>query len=302
MSMFDESGEDRAPVALIDLGASFSSSNGEPEYPELVIRPRSGWIAVDWKELFTSRELLFFLIWRDLKIRYKQTVLGIAWVVFQPLFTMLIFTVIFGRFAGIPSDGVPYPLFVFAGLVPWTFFSNGVSQAGQSLINHQHTLSKIYFPRLFVPTACVGALLLDLVISFGIYACMLVFYRVAPSGNIFLLPLLVGLTILATLGLGYWLAALTVLYRDFRYLQTFLIQALMYLSPVIYPTSMLPPRFQDLLALNPMCGIIGAVRSSILGTPWNLTALSISTGSSLVLFVFGLYFFRKTERRFADIA
>jgi lipopolysaccharide transport system permease protein len=302
MSMFDEAGGDRAPVAHLVSSSSCPSSNGEPEYPELVIRPRSGWISVDWRELYTSRELLFFLIWRDVKIRYKQTVLGIAWAVIQPLLTMLIFTIIFGRFARIPSENVPYPLFVFAGLVPWTFFSNGVTQAGQSLINQQQMLTKIYFPRLFVPTASVGAFLVDLLISFGIYACMLVFYQVAPSGNVIVLPLLIGLTILATLGLGYWLAALTILYRDFRYVLPFLLQIMLYLSPVIYPTSMLSRRFQNLLALNPMCGIIEAFRSSILGTPWNFTGLAISSVTSLGLFVFGLYFFRKTERRFADIA
>jgi lipopolysaccharide transport system permease protein len=300
--MFDEAGGDGAPVALLDPRSSCPSSNDEPEYPELVIRPRSGWISVDWRELYTSRELLFFLIWRDVKIRYKQTVLGIAWAVIQPLLTMLIFTIIFGRFARIPSENVPYPLFVFAGLVPWTFFSNGVTQAGQSLINQQQMLTKIYFPRLFVPTASVGAFLVDLLISFGIYACLLLFYQVAPSANVVVVPLLIGLMILATLGLGYWLAALTILYRDFRYVLPFLLQVMLYLSPVIYPSSMLSRRFQNLLALNPMCGIIEAFRSSILGTPWNFTGLAISSGMSLALFVFGLYFFRKTERRFADIA
>jgi lipopolysaccharide transport system permease protein len=153
----------------------------EPDGVEFVIRPRSGWIALDWRELYQARELLYFLIWRDVKIRYKQTVLGVAWAVLQPLLTMLIFTVIFGRFAGIPSDGVPYPIFVFAGLVPWTFFANGVAQAGQSLINQQQMLTKIYFPRLFIPTAAVGAFLIDLLISMSIYAGLLALYRVVPG-------------------------------------------------------------------------------------------------------------------------
>jgi lipopolysaccharide transport system permease protein len=274
----------------------------EADGVEIVIRPRPGWIALDWRELYQARELLYFLTWRDVKIRYKQTVLGVAWAVLQPLLTMLIFTVIFGRFAGIPSDGVPYPIFVFAGLVPWTFFANGVAQAGQSLINQQQILSKIYFPRLFIPTAAVGAFLVDLLISMGIYAGLLAFYRVEPEPAVVLLPILILLTTMATLGLGYLLGALTVVYRDFRYIIPFLIQTLMYLSPVIYPVSLFPKRYQAILALNPMCGIIEAYRAAMLGTPWNLSTLATSTASTFVLFILGLFYFRKTERRFADIA
>ena len=269
---------------------------------EIVIRPRSGWIAIDWRELYKARELLYFLTWRDVKIRYKQTVLGAAWAVIQPLLTMLIFTAIFGRFAGIPSDGVPYPIFVFAGLVPWTFFANGVAQAGQSLVNQQQLLTKIYLPRLFIPTAAACAFLVDLAISLAIFAGLMAAYRVAPGAGILAVPALVALTLLATLGLGYLLAALTVAYRDFRYVVPFLIQVLMYLSPVIYPVSLVPARYRTLLALNPMCGIIEGYRSAILGTPWNPATLAVSAASALLLFACGLFYFRKTERRFADIA
>ena len=272
------------------------------EPAEILIEARSGWIAVDWRELYRCRELLYFLTLRDIKIRYKQTVLGVAWAVLQPLLTMVIFTVIFGRFAKIPSDGVPYPVFVFAGLVPWTFFANGVAQASQSLVNQQQLLTKIYLPRLFIPTAAASAFLIDFAISLGIYAVMLAIYGVAPSPGIILLPFLIILTLLATLGLGYLLGALTVAYRDFRYVVPFMIQIMMYLSPVIYPGSLVPSRFQLILALNPMCGIIEAYRSAILGTPWNFATLAISSLSSLVLCVLGLFYFRKTERRFADIA
>lgn len=289
---------DREPVL------TRKASLGEPELEsdEIVIRPRSGWIGIDWKELYHGRELLYFLVWRDIKIRYKQTVLGVAWAVLQPLFTMVIFTVIFGRFAGIPSEGVPYALFVFAGILPWTFFSSGLTHGGQCLVNQQQLLTKIYFPRLFVPTAAVGAFLMDMVISYGIFAVILAGYQFVPSWGVLFLPLLMGLTVLATLGFTYVLAALTVSYRDFRYVIPFLVQALMYLSPVIYPTSLLPARFQWFLALNPMAGIIEASRSAILGTPWDWTTLAISTASTLFLLVFGLFYFRKAERRFADIA
>jgi lipopolysaccharide transport system permease protein len=269
---------------------------------ELVIRARTGWIAVDWAELIRFRELLFFLIWRDVKIRYKQTVLGVAWAILQPLFTMVIFTVIFGRFAGIPSEGQPYALFVFAGLLPWTFFANGVAASGMSLVSQQQLLTKIYFPRLFVPTASAGAFLIDLAINLGLFGVILLFYGVMPSWQVVFLPLLLLLTVLATLGFGFTLAALTVLYRDFRYVIPFMIQILMYVSPVIFPITMLPERYRMVLALNPMCGIIEAFRSAILGTPWNLGSLAISTASTLALLVFGLFYFRKTERRFADIA
>jgi lipopolysaccharide transport system permease protein len=270
---------------------------------EIVLQPRPGWVAIDWRELIRCRELLFFLIWRDIKVRYKQTVLGVAWAVLQPLLTMIIFTVIFGRFARMPSDGFPYPVFVFAGLVPWTFFANGVTQGGQCLVNQQQLLTKIYFPRLFVPTAAIGAYVVDLAISFGLYGLILAYYRVLPSPNIVFLPIVVALTFVATLGIGYGLAALTVLYRDFRYVVPFMVQILLYMSPVIYPVSLLKSwRYQMIMALNPMCGIIDASRSVILGTPWHWHVVAVSTCSALVLFALGLSYFRKTERLFADVA
>jgi lipopolysaccharide transport system permease protein len=272
------------------------------EVQELVIRPRSGWIAIDWRELVRARELLYFLTWRDVKIRYKQTALGVVWAVLQPLLTMMIFTVIFGRFARIPSDGVPYPLFVFAGLIPWTFFANGVAQAGASLVNQQQLLTKVYLPRLFIPTAAVAAFLVDLAISFGIYAVMLAFYRFPPGPGVALLPVLVLMTGFATLGLGYALAALTVAYRDFRYVVPFLIQVLMYVSPVIYPVSLVSTRFRLVLALNPMFGLIEAHRWAFLGTPIDPGSLAVSSASTLLLLALGMAYFRRTERRFADIA
>lgn len=281
---------------------TISAESEVPEEPELVIRARKGWIPVDWAELWHFRELLYFLVWRDVKVRYKQTVLGAAWAVLQPVFGMVVFTLIFGNFAKIPSDGVPYAVFVFAGLLPWTFFSNGVSQGGQSLVNQQNLLTKVYFPRLFVPAASLGVALLDLLISFGVLAVIMAWYRVAPGWGILTLPLLVVLSTVASLGVALVLASLTVSYRDFRFVIPFMLQAWMYLSPVVYPVSMVPQKYRWALALNPMAGIIDAYRSAILGTPWEFSTLGISALVAAAVFIFALFYFKRTERRFADIA
>jgi homopolymeric O-antigen transport system permease protein len=269
---------------------------------ELVIRPRSGWIAIDWAEMWTHRELLAFLIWRDISVRYKQTVLGPAWAILQPLIMMAIFSVIFGRFAGFDTGEIPYPVFVFAGLIPWTLFSQGMPQAALSLVNQQQMLTKVYFPRLFVPVAAASVFLVDLLISLGIYAVVLLLFRVTPSWGTLWLLLLVPLTLVATLSIGVTLAALTVFYRDFKHIVPFLTMILMYATPVIYPTDLVGPRWQLLFSLNPMFGIVTAYRSAILGLPWNFPALAISTASALGLFLFAIFYFRKIERRFADFA
>jgi len=270
--------------------------------PTIIEPPGHGWIAIDWKELWKYRELLYFLTWRDVKVRYKQTVLGIAWAVLQPVFSMIVFTLIFGKFAKIPSEDFPYAVFCYAGLLPWVFFSNAVSQGGQSLVNQQHLLTKIYLPRLFVPTASIGSGLVDLVLCGGVYGIILLVYRVVPSWQIVFLPLLILLTIMAAMGFTYTLAALTVAYRDFRYVVPFMMQAMMYLSPVVYPVSIVPKKYHWLLALNPMAGIIDGYRSAILGKPWNFTTLGVSVVVTLLLLTFSVHYFRKTEHRFADIA
>ena len=286
----------------VDIASSAGAPTIEPASREFVIQPRLGWIAVDWRELWESREILLFLVLRDVKVRYKQTVLGVLWAALQPLLTMAIFTVIFGRFAKIPSEGLPYAVFVFAGLLPWTFFSNAVTQASQSLVNQQALLTKIYLPRLFVPGAAIGGGLIDLGISGVVFLGIMLLYGVMPGWGFLAVPLLVVLTAAAALGAGLSLAALTVTYRDFRYVVPFMIQSWMYVSPVIYPVSVVPPQWHWLLALNPMAGIIDAFRSALLGLPWNLTTLGVSTASALVFLVYGLFYFRKAERRFADIA
>jgi lipopolysaccharide transport system permease protein len=272
------------------------------DVPELVIRPRSGWIAVDWGGMWSHRELLAFLIWRDVSVRYKQTVLGPAWAIFQPLIMMLIFTVIFGRFAKMDSDGFPYPVFVFAGLIPWSLFSQGMAQSALSLVNQQQLITKVYFPRLFVPIAAAGVFVVDLVVSLGLYAVVLLYYGIVPSWGIVWLVLLVPLTLIATLAAGVMLAALTISYRDFRHIVPFLVQILMFVTPVIYPVKLVDPRWHMLLSLNPMFGIVPAFRSAILGTAWNFSILAISTAVTLGLFLFAIFYFRKVERHFADVA
>jgi lipopolysaccharide transport system permease protein len=285
--------------------------NGEPtgqrapaDSFELVIRPRSGWIGINWKELIAYRELLLFLIWRDISVRYKQTVLGSAWAILQPLLLMLMFTFIFGRVAKIPvPNDLPYPVFVFAGLIPWVLFSQGFAQSALSLVNQQHLLTKVYFPRLFVPTAAAAVFLVDLTFSLGIYALILVYYRVVPSWTIILLPFLVVLTLIATLSVGLTLSALTVFYRDFRHIVPFLQQIFLFFTPVIYPTSLITrPLYRWILSVNPMFGIVTAYRSAILGIDWDLPCLAISTAAALGSFAFGMFYFRRTERRFADFA
>lgn len=277
------------------------------ESPELVLRARHGWIAVDWQELFQFRELLYFLVWRDVKVRYKQTALGVAWAVLVPAFGMIVFTVIFGNFADMKRElppGMNYAVFVYAGLLPWTFFATAISPGGMSLVNQQQLLTKIYFPRLFVPAATVGGALVDLTISSGVMALLMAWYHVAPTWGILALPPLLVLLCLASLGVAFGLSALAVSYRDFRFILPFLAQAWMYLSPVIYPVRVVPIRFQWILALNPMCGIIGGFRAALLGQyqAWDALNLTISSVSAVVLFVLGLFYFRRTERRFADIA
>jgi lipopolysaccharide transport system permease protein len=269
---------------------------------ELVIRPRTGWIGIDWGEMWTHRELLGFLIWREFSVRYKQTILGPAWAILQPVIMMAIFSVIFGRFAKIDSEGFPYPVFVFAGLIPWSLFSQGMPQAALSLVNQQQLLTKVYFPRLFVPIAAGAVFLVDLMISLVFYAGVLLYYGVVPSWGTIWLVFLIPLTIVATLSIGVTLAALTVFYRDFKHVIPFLTQILMYMTPVVYPAKLVGSRWQVLFSLNPMFGIVTAYRSAILGTDWNFPTLAISTASAVTLLLFGMFYFRKVERRFADFA
>jgi lipopolysaccharide transport system permease protein len=292
-----------APTDLSGIG----DPNDEPI--ETVIRARSGWIPIDWREMYAYRELLLFLVWRDISARYKQTVLGSAWAILQPLIMMSIFTFVARfmnlRMAKLGDVELPYPVFVFAGLIPWTVFSQGMPQAALSLVNHQHMMTKVYFPRLFLPIASAAVFLVDLAYSLGIYALILLFYRIVPSWTCIFLPVLILMTLIGTLSFGVTLAALTLFYRDFRHLVPFIVQIMMYVSPVFLPASMVTdkkPYLGWVLALNPMFGIIDAYRGVILGTSLNVPCLLISSVSALVLFAFAIFYFRKMERKFADFA
>jgi len=274
-----------------------------PDQPVVTIQPGKSWSALNLREVWAYRELLYFLTWRDVKVRYKQTLLGVAWAVIQPLFTMLIFTLFFGKLAGIDArtDGIPYPLFAYAGLLPWTFFSNAVTNSGNSLVGSANLITKVYFPRMIVPAAAVGAGLVDLAVAFVMLVALMIYYRVPPTPNILMLPFLVLLATVFATAIGMWLSALNVKYRDIRFALPFMIQLWMFVSPVIYPATILPQKWRWLLDLNPLTGIIEGFRSSLFNRPFNWTALAISTTLTVLSLVYAAYSFRRVERYFADI-
>jgi lipopolysaccharide transport system permease protein len=268
---------------------------------ELWIRPRRGWQPIDFRELWNYRELLGFLIWRDVKIRYKQTLLGSVWAVLQPLIAMLVFASLFTRVAPIKTFGVPYPLFVFAGLVPWTFFANALSLSSNSLLASEHLIRKIYLPRIFVPCASILALLLDVVISLAVMAILLLVYRWPITTHVLLLPLFLLGSFLATAGLGLSLSALNVHYRDVKYVVPFFTQMALFITPVIYSLRSVPEKYRVLLAINPMAGMVEGFRHALLGspTPWSL--IGISSAAAVILFAVGVFLFNRMERTFADV-
>lgn len=266
-----------------------------------VITPRSGWRMLDWRELWAYRELLWVLTLRDVKVRYKQTVLGAAWAIIRPVATMVIFSVVFGQLAKMPSDGYPYPIFVYAGLLPWTFFASAIGASGQSLVGSSHLVSKVYFPRLIIPLSSIGAGLVDLLISTVVLLLMMLWYGVGWSVNLLAAPLLLTGVVFVALGVGTLLSALTVAYRDFTHVTPFLVQIWMYATPVIFPVTLVPEAWRWLLYLNPMTGIIEGFRSAFLGKPFDLSGLGLSLAIGLALFALGVAYFEKVERRFADI-
>jgi lipopolysaccharide transport system permease protein len=267
-----------------------------------VIEPQKGWIPLDFREVWNYRELLYFLTKRDIKVRYRQTVLGGLWAIIQPFFTMVVFTLFFGRMAQMPSDGIPYPIFVYAGLLPWTYFANAVSMSGNSLVGSAHLITKVYFPRLIVPASAALAGLLDFFVALIVLIGLMLYYQVLPGPAILLFPVLAGLTFLCALGVGLWLSALNVQYRDIRYVIPFLIQIWMFVSPVIYPLGMVSENYRWLMAVNPMGGVIHAYRATLLGhQPVDWALLCISTAVILLLVLGGLFYFRRMERVFADV-
>ena len=259
------------------------------------------WVAVSLRDLWACGELLYFLTWRDIKVRYKQTAMGAAWAIMQPLFTMLIFTIFFSKFVGVPSDGLPYPIFAYAGLLPWTFFANAVGTSSNSLIGSSGLITKVYFPSMIVPASAVAAGLLYLAIASVILIGLAIFYGVTATWGLIWLPLLVALTVGFSLGLGILVSALTVRYRDVRHALPFVIQLWMFASPIIYPSSVVPEQWRWALALNPFTGIIEGFRSALVGRAMNWHALSISAAITLALLIVAAYAFRRLEKSFADL-
>jgi lipopolysaccharide transport system permease protein len=266
-----------------------------------VVTPVQAGLTVDWRELWAYRELLWVLTARDVTVRYKQTVLGAAWALLRPLTALVIFSTVFGRLSKMPSDGIPYPLFVYAGLLPWTFFASAVSASGQSLVASTHLVSKVYFPRLIVPLSSVAGGLVDLVISTAILLLMMCWYGVGWGMHLLAAPLLFIGVVFAALGIGTLLAALTVAYRDFTHITPFLVQVWMYATPVVFPVSLVPEQWRWLLYLNPMTGVVEGFRSAFLGRPFDYVGLGISFGISTLLFLVAVVYFERVERRFADV-
>jgi lipopolysaccharide transport system permease protein len=281
-------------------GASRSESGSD--VPVTIIRPSAGWRSIDLTELWQYRELLYFLVWRDIKIRYKQTVLGASWAIIQPFFTMVVFSLFFGRLAQVPSDGIPYPIFSFAALVPWMFFANGLTQSANSVVGSQELVKKVYFPRLAIPISAVVAGSVDFGIAFVVLLGMMGFYGILPTAAVIWLPALLLLALVTSLGAGLWLSALNVRYRDVRHAVPFLVQFWLFATPIAYPSSLLDQPWRTVYALNPMVGVIEGFRWALLGTetaPGPMVA--VSSAAAVALFVGGMLYFRRMEREFADI-
>ncbi|HUJ10939.1 MAG TPA: ABC transporter permease [Verrucomicrobiae bacterium] len=272
------------------------------ERPYIRLQPSKGWVSLKLRELWEYRELLYFLTWRDIKIRYKQTALGASWAVIQPVFTMVIFSLFFGKLAKIPSDGVPYPIFSFTGLVPWTLFVYGLSQSSNSLVGSANLIRKVYFPRLVIPISSLFSGVVDFLIAFGILVGMMLCFRISPTINVIWVPFFVLLTLVTSLGVGLWLSALNVEYRDVKYVVPFVTQFWMYATPIAYPSSLVPQRWRALYGLNPMSGVVEGFRWGLLGTKTHPEAiLIVSSATAVVLLISGALYFRRMERTFADI-
>jgi lipopolysaccharide transport system permease protein len=289
-----------AKLSPIDAGPEYQKATSARDLT--IIEPSSGWRAINLRELWRYRELLYFLTWRDVKVRYKQTAIGVVWAVLQPFLTMVIFTVLFGRLAKIGTGSIPYPVFSYSGLLPWTFFASAINLAGLSLVSNANMIAKIYFPRLLMPAAAVLGATLDFCIAFVVLLIMMLYYGIAPGLAAFTLPLFLALAIFTALGISLWLAALNVKYRDIRYVIPFLTQVWLFLTPVLYPSSMIPEKWRLVYGINPMSGVVEGFRWSLLGSekaPGPMILVSIAV--VLLLFVGGLFYFRRMERDFADV-
>lgn len=286
-----------------NLLAGESHPGAQSVYPTTtIIEPPRGWQAIDLREIWRYRELLYFLAWRDVKVRYKQTVIGALWAVLQPFLTMVVFSVIFGRLLGLETEGAPYPVFTYAALLPWTFFSGALTRSGVSLVSDANLISKVYFPRLILPFASVLSMLVDFAIAFVILIGMMFYYGITPGPAVLILPLFLLLAFLTALGVGLWLSALNVKYRDITYVIPFMVQFWLFLTPVAYPITLIPERWQPLYSLNPMVGVVEGFRWVLFGEQHlSWLPLIISTGAILAVFVGGLFYFRRMENEFADV-
>lgn len=292
-----------APDASASKAGEVERAGSDSETDVRVIEPRSGWRAVDLGELWRYRDLGYYLVWRDIKARYAQSILGIGWAVIQPLFMMVVFSVVFGRLADVESDGTPYPIFAYIALVPWTFFANALTQGTASLTRNGEMLKKVYIPRLMMPLSAVAGKLVDFIIAFTLLGGLMLWYDIVPTWWAFTMPILVLLLMLTASGMSMLLAALAVQYRDINYGMNFGVQALMFAAPVIYPASSVPEQFRLLYAINPMVGVIEGFRSAFLGTnpmPWDF--LGIGAVSAVVIAAIGAVYFRRMEKIFADVA
>ena len=270
--------------------------------PIIRIEPSHGWVSLKLDELWAYRELLYFLAWRDIKIRYKQTILGASWAIIQPFFTMVVFSIFFGRLAGIPSDGVPYTIFSFAALVPWTFFANSLNQSSNSLVNSAQLIQKVYFPRLALPIATVFSGIIDFLLAFLVLLAMMLYYGLVPTINALWIPAFVFLALVTSLGVSLWLSAMNVRFRDIRYTVPFLTQFWMFSTPIAYPSSLLSEPWRTLYGLNPMVGVVEGFRWGLLGTDTAPgTIIIVSSLMALAILVGGTFYFRRVERIFADI-
>jgi lipopolysaccharide transport system permease protein len=274
----------------------------KPALPVLRIAPSGGWVSLKLHELWEYRELLYFLTWRDIKVRYKQTALGAAWAIIQPFFTMIVFSLFFGKLAKMPSDGIPYPIFSFAALVPWTFFANGLTQSSNSLVGSANLITKVYFPRLTIPISAVLSGVVDFVIAFVVLLAMMFYYGIVPTVNTLYLPLFLLLAFVTALGVGLWLSALNVEYRDVRYVLPFIVQFWMFATPIAYPSTLLGQPWRTVYGLNPMVGVIEGFRWALLGTA---TApgpmILVSALAALLILISGAFYFRRVEKTFADV-
>jgi lipopolysaccharide transport system permease protein len=268
---------------------------------KIIIQPSKGWRMLDLLELWAYRDLLWILAVRDIKVRYKQTFLGCIWAIIQPFMSMVVFSIIFGHWAKLPADGYPYPIFVYAALLPWTFFANAVSAAGNSVVSSERLITKVYFPRLVIPLASIGAGIVDFTISFSVMLALMMYFGIGWPVSLVALPFLFLAVIFTALGIGTFISALNVSYRDFRYVIPFMMQIWMYATPVVYSPSLVPENWRWALYLNPLAGLIDGFRSAFLGKPFDMMALSISFSVALGLFLIGIHYFEQVERRFADV-